>query len=90
MALGAAMLDVRAFLGATIEFGVDSDWFKYPKHRLIWEAIERAHTQTQYTDVVTVSEILQKKNQLQIVGGLAYLAILVDLAQPITEEETNG
>ena len=51
------------------------DFYRHD-HRLIYRHISRLIEQSRPADVVTVSESLEKANELNQVGGLAYLAAL--------------
>lgn len=55
---------------------VSADDFYDPVHRLIFSAIQRLIESEKPVDVVTVSEYLGSNNDLDTVGGLAYLATL--------------
>ena len=52
--------------------------FYLHKHRWIWEAFVRLHDQRQPVDFLTVGEELERRNQLDEVGGAAFLTHLVN------------
>jgi len=52
--------------------------FYLHKHRWIWDAFVRLHDQRQPVDFITVGEELERRNQLEEVGGAAFLTHLVN------------
>lgn len=67
--LGAVLIDPDQLPLLTIT----PEEFYVFKNRMVWEAIRRAKS----VDVVTVADELQRENQLEAVGGFAYLTKLV-------------
>ncbi len=57
---------------------LSEDDFYYPAHRLIFRACKDLYTQNTPIDLVTVSEHLQKTEQLEEVGGAVYLSSLTE------------
>ncbi|MGA7096629.1 MAG: replicative DNA helicase [Acidimicrobiia bacterium] len=53
--------------------------FYIPAHQAIYEAMRDLFDGNQAIDAVTVSEVLRRKGELDKVGGVAYLARLVDI-----------
>lgn len=87
----------RALLGAivikpdTIHDVVDivtSESFYSLKHKLIWESIFELSNKNEPIDLLSLSNILSEKNQLETVGGSAYLGELVS-AVPSTSNIRN-
>ncbi|ALO40792.1 MULTISPECIES: replicative DNA helicase [Pseudoalteromonas] len=70
--LGGLMLDNQAF-DRVAELVVSQDFYTRT-HKLIFEAMEKLVEQSQPIDLITISESLEKNNQLSAVGGFAYLA----------------
>ncbi|MAD88676.1 MAG: replicative DNA helicase [Pseudoalteromonas sp.] len=70
--LGGLMLDNQAF-DRVAELVVSHDFYTRT-HKLIFEAMERLVEQSQPIDLITISESLEKNNQLSTIGGFAYLA----------------
>ena len=70
--LGGLMLDNQAF-DRVAELVVSHDFYTRT-HKLIFEAMEKLVEQSQPIDLITISESLEKNNQLSAVGGFAYLA----------------
>ena len=72
--LGGLLLDNSAWDNVS-ELVTGTDFYRND-HRLIFEGMGRLMEQTQPLDVITLSEALQKVNELDGVGGLAYLGEL--------------
>ncbi|HMN67105.1 MAG TPA: replicative DNA helicase [Bdellovibrionales bacterium] len=74
--LGGLMLEQEAW-DEVSEILVEDDFYK-PAHRKIFAAIRELHRREMPSDLVTVSNILMEKGELDILGGPAYLAELTD------------
>lgn len=74
--LGAILLENEA-LPRSLEILRDESFFYRDSHRKIFAAIIDLFEKNQPVDVMTLNEQLKKKNQLEEVGGLDYLASLV-------------
>src|SRR3990172_8142410 len=74
--LGAILLENEA-LPKSLEVLRDESFFYRDSHRKIFAAIIDLFEKNQPVDVMTLNEQLKKKNQLEEVGGLDYLASLV-------------
>lgn len=72
--LGGLMLDNQAWDGIADRLAA-GDFYRY-EHRLIFNAMVALAEGSQPLDVVTLSEALEARDQLDTVGGLAYLAEL--------------
>ncbi len=72
--LGGLMLDSSAW--DNVADVVKAGDFYRPDHRLIFEAIGALASEAKPVDVVTVSEQLERRNQLVEAGGLAYVSTL--------------
>lgn len=70
--LGGLMLDNQAF-DRVAELVVAQDFYTRT-HKLIFEAMTKLVEASQPIDLITISENLEKNNQLDTVGGFAYLA----------------
>ncbi|CAM3667344.1 MULTISPECIES: replicative DNA helicase [Pseudoalteromonas] len=70
--LGGLMLDNEAF-DRVAELVVSHDFYTRT-HKLIFEAMEKLVELSQPIDLITISENLEKNNQLEIIGGFSYLA----------------
>ncbi|MBI3582907.1 MAG: replicative DNA helicase [Nitrospinae bacterium] len=74
--LGAILLENEA-LPKSLEVLRDESFFYRDSHRKIFAAIIDLFEKNQPVDVMTLNEQLKKKNQLEEVGGLDYIASLV-------------
>ncbi len=72
--LGALLLDNQTW--DTVSDRVSEVDFYRKDHRLIFRAISELAERQDPFDVITLSEILEKKGELGDVGGLAYLGML--------------
>ncbi|OGV98094.1 MAG: replicative DNA helicase [Nitrospinae bacterium RIFCSPLOWO2_02_FULL_39_110] len=75
--LGAILLENEA-LPKSLEILRDESCFYMDSHRKIFAAIIHLFEKNQPMDIMTLSEILKKKNQLEEVGGVDYLVSLVE------------
>jgi len=77
--LGCIFLSPNDTLGDCIEkFRAGGDVFYDLRHRLIYELLVTMYDQKEAIDLVTVPQRLKDRNQLEAVGGLAYLLSLPD------------
>lgn len=74
--LGGLMLD-NASWDQVADMVSDDDFYRRD-HRLIFQAVRDLAEESSPFDVVTLSEWLQKRNQLDQAGGLAYLGMLAN------------
>ncbi|WP_280546076.1 MULTISPECIES: replicative DNA helicase [unclassified Halomonas] len=72
--LGGLMLDNQAWDNVADRLVAD-DFYRY-EHRLIFNVMAGLAETSRPLDVVTLSEALERRDQLDTVGGLAYLAEL--------------
>ncbi|MGJ8525610.1 Replicative DNA helicase [Halomonadaceae bacterium LMG 33818] len=72
--LGGLLLDNAAWEQVS-ERLVGDDFYRY-EHRIVFNAIKQLLDESHAVDVVTLSEALELRDQLEQVGGLAYLAEL--------------
>jgi replicative DNA helicase len=77
--LGCVLLSPNDCLGQCIEkFTNGSEVFYDLRHRTIFEALLEMYERKEAMDLITVQQALKDKQQLEAVGGLAYLASLPD------------
>lgn len=57
---------------------LDEEQFYKPSHRKIYTAIKDLHRRDMPSDLVTVSNLLMEKGDLEGIGGAAYLAEMID------------
>jgi len=75
--LSAMLLDPEAVTTAVSI--LPSDVFYVPKHQAIYTALCDLFERSQPTDIITVADRLRSSQQLDMVGGLAYLSHLSQL-----------
>ena len=75
--LGAMLLNPDA-VGTAMEILQTNslDTFYVPAHRAVYDAIVSLYAQTKPIDVITLKDQLEKTNQLDEVGGLAFITAL--------------
>ena len=74
--LGGLMLEQEAW-DEVSEILVEEDFYK-PAHRKIFAGIRELHRREMPSDLVTVSNLLMEKGELESLGGPAYLAEMID------------
>jgi replicative DNA helicase len=72
--LGAMLIDQRA-IGRAIEL-LDETCFYHVPHSLIYQAAIRLYERNEAVDQLTLAEELKRRNKLEEVGGVVYLAKL--------------
>jgi len=77
--LGCVLLSPNDCIGICIEkFKVGSEVFYDLRHRTIYELLAEMYDHKEAIDLLTVQQRLKDKNQLESIGGLAYLSSLPD------------
>lgn len=77
--LGCALLSPADVLNALLERRVGAEWFYDLRHQTIWRAMVDLHSKRDVAvDVITVQQWLKDRQQLEEIGGLAYLNGLAD------------
>src|SRR5438093_10512291 len=77
--LGCVLLSPGECLGVCIEkFKSGSELFYDLRHRHIYEFLVEMYDQREAIDLLTLQQRLKDRNQLEAVGGLAYLSSLPD------------
>lgn len=74
--LGCVLINPEAYF--EIAHLLKPDDFYLHKHRWVWDAFVHLHDQRLPVDIITVSEELERQNQLGEVGGAAYLTQLIN------------
>ena len=74
--LGGILLDNEAF-HQVIEILQPGDFYR-ESHRKIFEAMVRLYERTEPLDLITLTNFFQGKEEVEKVGGAAYLSSLVD------------
>src|ERR1051325_10357912 len=77
--LGCVLLSPGDCMGICIEkFKVGSEVFYDLRHRHIYDLLAGMYDQQEAIDLLTVHQRLKDRNQLEAIGGLAYLSSLQD------------
>ena len=74
--LGAILID-NASLNKALEI-IHPDDFYREAHRRIFSAVLDLNERSEVVDLITLTDHLRKKNELEMVGGATYLSILVN------------
>lgn len=74
--LGGLMLEAEAF--DQVSDVIDSEDFYSPAHQKIYSAVKDLVNRSKPIDVVTVTDVLQSKNEFDAIGGYVYLANLLE------------
>ncbi|MCB9798623.1 replicative DNA helicase [Candidatus Nomurabacteria bacterium] len=83
--LGSILIDKEAML--KVADALDADDFYKPAHKLICESMQQLYQKSEPVDVLTLSNKLEEKEQLEKVGGRAYLAKLSTVVPTATNIE---
>lgn len=75
--LGAILLDNNA-LTATLELVGKDDFYK-DSHRKIFASMEDLFDKSEPIDIITLTDYLKRKNELEAIGGVQYLSSLVSM-----------
>jgi replicative DNA helicase len=76
--LSALLLDPRAFHDVSLELRADD--FYHPAHQTVYRALLGIHEEGRPADLITLSEQLNARKQLDQVGGTVFLAEIADFA----------
>lgn len=74
--LGSLMLEKEAW--DSISDAIRADEFYKPSHQKIFQTIEELHRKNLPVDLITVSNLLQGKGEIELIGGAEYLVDLVN------------
>ena len=78
--LGCVLLSPNDCVGECVEkFKAGSEVFYDLRHRAVYEVLVEMFDQREAIDVITLQQRLKNKQQLEQVGGIAYLASLPDM-----------
>lgn len=72
--LGCLLIDKDSIIKVA-DMVTNNDFYN-DRHRIIYEAITTLYARQEPIDILTLTDILQSKNQLEKIGGRAYLAHL--------------
>ncbi len=74
--LGGLLLESAAF--DQVADMLNEDDFYRPAHQIIFRAIKELHSRSERPDLLTVSNILDSRRELDAIGGSTYLASLLE------------
>lgn len=74
--LGSVLINPDSYF--EVAHFLETENFYLHKHRWIWQAFVHLHDQRLPIDFITVSEELERRNQLSEIGGAAYLTQLIN------------
>ena len=80
--LGAILLDNSTL--AQVAEKIEPSFFFHDHHRKLYLAMLEMDEDGQAIDLVTLSECVQRKNELEAIGGVAYISKLMDGVPHIT------
>lgn len=75
--LGAVLIDNDA-LSKVLEVLDPEDFYKL-SHRKIFNAMTDLFDRNEPIDLITLTDFLRKKDELEAIGGISYLSVLVDM-----------
>ncbi|MGV8095986.1 MAG: replicative DNA helicase [Mangrovibacterium sp.] len=83
--LGALMLDQDVY--SSVSGIIDTPSFYNPQHQIVFEAIKALKKQSRGVDLVSVTQFLRDKNQLESIGGALYVTQLIDVSGTFHAEQ---
>ena len=83
--LGSVMIRSEVMHDITDIIGEQS--FYSNQHRIIWASLFELHSKSSPIDILSLSSRLKEKNQLDQVGGMAYLSELINIVPSSTNAE---
>ncbi len=86
--VGAVLINPEAYYDVA-QF-LQADDFYIHRHKWIWEAFTRLHEQRTPVDMLTLSEELDRVDQLEELGGPAYLTSLINQVPSSLNAESYG
>jgi replicative DNA helicase len=86
--VGAVLINPEVYYDVA-QFLIAEDFYIH-RHKWIWDAFTRLHEQRIPVDLLTVSEELDRVNQLAEIGGPAYLTSLVNQVPSSLNAESYG
>ncbi len=74
--LGGLLLEASAF-DQVSDLLTEEDFYK-PAHQIIYRSIKELHAKSERPDLLTISNLLETKRELEPIGGSSYLASLLE------------
>lgn len=66
--------DPATYIGKSISSGVTESYFYLPAHKLLWNLFAERYARNEPVDIVSITQVLEDRNQLISIGGAAGLA----------------
>ena len=66
--------DPATYIGKSVSMGISESYFYLPAHKLIWNLFADRYSKNEPVDIVSITQILEDRNQLISIGGHAGLA----------------
>lgn len=86
--LGAVLIDTEAYF--VVSQFLRSEDFYIVRNKWIWESFTRLHEKRSPIDYLTVTQDLERQNQLEDIGGQAYLLTLINQTPSALNVEAYG
>src|SRR5699024_92887 len=83
--LGAMIMDVTALVTSLEK--IRKDQFYYGQNQIVYEALQTLHGENIAIDVATIANQLEKMGQVATIGGLEYIAELIDAVPTVAHLE---
>ncbi|MEG1258455.1 MAG: replicative DNA helicase [Akkermansia sp.] len=72
--LALMSIDPATYIGRCISMGMSDDYFYLPSHKLLWKIFQERYNKNEPVDIVSITQILEDRNQLIAMGGTSGLA----------------
>jgi len=79
--LGAMIMDVSSLVTAFEK--IRKEQFYYGQNQIIFEAMDNLHANNRAIDVATIADQIEKMGKTSVIGGLEYLAEVIDAVPTI-------
>jgi replicative DNA helicase len=79
--LGAMIMDMTSLVTAFEK--IRKEQFYYGQNQIIFEAMDALHANNRAIDVATLADQIEKMGKIPVIGGLAYLAEVIDAVPTI-------
>lgn len=71
--LALMVTDPSTYIGRGITSGVTEDYFYLPAHKILWSLFRDRYNNNAPVDIVSITQILEDRNQIEAVGGISGL-----------------
>jgi len=83
--LGAMIMDMTSLITAFEK--IRKEQFYYGQNQIIFEAMDNLHANNRAIDVATLADQIEKMGKISVIGGLEYLAEVIDAVPTIAHFE---